>query len=84
MKIKTLSTLDKPKLIDLMERASAIIKIHRKSSLANLKMDNFKVQANCISIVATTIWDSSNLIKKMAEVSINGLEKNPICMRDNL
>lgn len=84
IKIKILSILAKPKLIDLMAKGYVITRIHKKSSLDNSKMGSWKAWVNCTLPVVITIWDSLNLIKRMEGVCINGQASSQICMKDNL
>ena len=74
---------EKLKLIGLMEKDSVIIKIRKKSSMENSKMGNWKAKVNFILLVEIIILVSSNSIKKMGVGYTNGLEKNPIFIKDN-
>ena len=83
MKIRTLSILEKQKLIVLMGKDFAIIKIPKKLSTVNSKMANLKEWVNSISQVATTILVNSNLIRKMEEDCISGQESSLISTKES-
>lgn len=54
MKTVTLFTLDKPKLIDLMEKDYATTKIHKKSSMESSRMVSWREWENYTSQVEIT------------------------------